>query len=198
MLSFGLQAGINFYNTSNSQVKYTNSSQTDVAFQEDYHRLLPGFSVGMYYHTDHFYSGLSVMDIMGSTIEDQLYSNMVNDLNINIMSYFFLTSGYLFDLSPDVRFQPSFFNRYVAGAPIEEDLNGVFLFYDLLAFGASYRSNASLNFLTQEKVSKQLSLGYSYEYSLNELSNYTSGSHEIVLRYQFDFSRGKIQTPRFF
>jgi Type IX secretion system membrane protein PorP/SprF len=43
-----------------------------------------------------------------------------------------------------------------------------------------------------------LSLGYSYEYSTNELSNFTSGSHEIVLRYQFDFSKGKIVTPRFF
>jgi hypothetical protein len=32
----------------------------------------------------------------------------------------------------------------------------------------------------------------------NELSNFTSGSHEIMLRYQFDFSKCKILSPRFF
>lgn len=197
-LSFGLQGGVNFYNSNNSEVKYSNNSQSDPAFQEDYHRVLPGFSFGMYYHSNRFYSGFSIMDIMGSSIEDQLYPNMSNDLNINVVSHFFLTSGYIFDLSPDVRFQPSFLLKYVGGAPLEADLNGVFMFYDLLSLGASYRSNSSINLLMQFKAGKQLSLGYSYEYSTNELSSYTSGTHEIVLRYQFDFSHGKVMTPRFF
>ena len=63
----------------------------------------------------------------------------------------------------------------VGGAPLEGDLNAVLSFYDLLALGVSYRSYASLDFLTQVRVSKQLSVGYSYEYSTNELSNFTSG-----------------------
>lgn len=198
VLSFGLQAGVGFYNSTNTEVVYSNDSHIDPAFQEDYHRVLPNFSFGTYYHSARFYAGLSVMDILGKSIENQLYPNMANDLNINVVSHFFLNSGYLFDLTPDVHFQPSVLLKYVAGAPIEGDINAIFSVYDLLAFGASYRSYASLDFLMQVKVSKQLSLGYSYEYSTNELSNFTSGSHEIVLRYQFDFSKGKIVTPRFF
>ena len=196
--SFGLQAGVGFYNSTNTEVRYTDNGQVDPAFQQDYHRVLPNFSFGTYFHTERFYAGVSVMDILGKSIENQLYPNMANDLSINVVSHFFFNTGYLFDLSPDVHFQPSALVKYVAGAPLEGDLNAVLSFYDILALGVSYRSYASVDFLTQVRVSKQLSVGYSYEYSTNELSNFTSGSHEIVLRYQFDFSKGKIVTPRFF
>lgn len=198
VLSFGLQAGAGFYNSANSTVKYSDTSQSDAAFQNDYHKILPNFSFGTYYHGDRFFAGFSVMDILGKSIQNEIYPNMANDLNINIVSHFFLTSGYLLDLSPDVKFQPSFLVKYVPGAPVEADINGILSFYDLLAVGLSYRSYASVDILTQVKINKQLSLGYSYEYSTNELSNFNSGSHEIVLRYQFDFSQGKIITPRFF
>ncbi|MEI7420847.1 MAG: type IX secretion system membrane protein PorP/SprF [Prolixibacteraceae bacterium] len=198
VLSFGLQAGIGFFNSTNTEVRYTNDNNIDPAFQEDYHRVLPNFGFGTYFHSDRFYAGLSVMDILGKAIENRIYPNMANDLNINVVTHFFINSGYLFDLSRDIHFQPSVLVKYVSGAPIEGDFNAVFSIYDLLAFGVSYRSFASVDFLMQVKVSKQLSLGYSYEYSTNELSNFTSGSHEIVLRYQFDFSKGKIVTPRFF
>lgn len=197
-LSFGLQAGVGFYNSTNSEVKYSENSSVDPAFITDYHKVLPNFSMGMYYHNDRFYAGLSVMDILGKSIENQLYPNLTNDLTINVVSHFFLSSGYLIDLTPDIKFQPSFLLKYVGGAPLEGDINGVLSFYDLLYLGVSYRSYASVDFITQVRINKQLSLGYSYEYSTNELSNFTSGSHEIVLRYQFDFSKGKIVTPRFF
>jgi type IX secretion system PorP/SprF family membrane protein len=197
-LSFGLQAGIGFYNSANTEVIYSDNSSVDPAFMSNYHMVLPNFSFGAYYHSDRFFAGLSVMDILGRTIQNQIYPNASNDLTINIVSHFFLNSGYLIDLSPNIKFQPSALIKYVGGAPVEADINGVVSLYDLLFFGLSYRSYASIDVLTQVKISNKLSLGYSYEYSTNELSNFTSGSHEIVLRYQFDFSKGKILTPRFF
>jgi type IX secretion system PorP/SprF family membrane protein len=198
VLSFGIQGGVGFFNSTNSEVKYSNTSAIDPAFVTDYHKVLPNFSFGMYWHSDRFFAGLSVMDILGKSIENQLYPNLSNDLTVSVVSHYFLNSGYVFDLSPDIKFEPSVLLKYVGGAPLEGDINGVFSFYDLFYLGASYRSYASLDFLTQIRINKQLSLGYSYEYSTNELSNFTSGSHEIVLRYQFDFSKGKIVTPRFF
>lgn len=198
VLSFGLQAGVGFYNSTNSEVKYTDDFTTDPAFISDYHKILPNFSVGAYYHSDRFFTGVAVMDILGKTIQNQIYPNVANDLTINVVTHYFINSGYLIDLSPTVKFQPSVLVKFVKGAPVEGDINGVLSFYDLLFFGLSYRSYASLDILTQVRLNQKLSLGYSYEYSTNELSNFTSGTHEIVLRYQFDFSKNKILTPRFF
>jgi type IX secretion system PorP/SprF family membrane protein len=198
VLSFGMEAGVGFYNSNYSEVVYSENSQNDPAFQTNSHSILPNFNLGMYYHTDRFYSGFSITDILGPSIQKKFSPNMSTDLGIHIVSHFFLTSGYLFDLAPGVGLQPSFLLKYVGGAPMEGDLNVVLLLHDLIAIGVSYRSSASVNFLTEIKINKKLKLGYSYEYTTNELSNFTSGSHEIVLRYQFENTKRQFVSPRYY
>jgi type IX secretion system PorP/SprF family membrane protein len=198
VLSLGLEAGVGFFNSTNSEVRHSEDSKVDPAFITDYHLILPSFSCGAYYYRDHFYTGFSVMDILGKTIQNKLYPNAANDLTVSVVSHYFLYSGYLMSLSKVIKFQPSVLVKHVPGAPVEADINGVFSFVDLLYFGVGYRSNASVNFLTQIRLNPQLCLGYCYEYSTNELSSITSGSHEVVLRYQLDFSKGKMLSPRFF
>ncbi len=197
-LSFGLQAGIGFYNSTYTQSKYSDNSQTDPAFIQDYHRILPNFSFGMYYHSDRFYLGVAEMNILGRTIQEKIYPNAANDMGIGIASHYFVTSGYLFDITEDWKFQSSFLVKYVGGAPLEADLNALVLLRDLLVFGASYRSYASLDVMTHIRINKNLSVGYSYEYSTNELNNFTTGSHEIMLRYQFAGGDRKFVSPRYF
>ncbi len=198
VLSFGLEAGVSFFTSRYNEVKYSENQQTDPAFQQNYHYILPNFKVGTYYHTDRFYAGFSVMDILGPSIQNRLNPNMVTAGGIHIVSHFYLTSGYLTDLKPDIKLQPSFLLKYVAGAPPETDVNAVVLLYDLLAFGVSYRSNASLDVLTEIKINDRLRLGYSYEYSTNELIKFTSGSHEIALRYQLQEKKRKFVSPRYY
>jgi type IX secretion system PorP/SprF family membrane protein len=198
VLTLGLEAGAGFFNSTNSEVRHSDDTTVDPAFVTDYHMVLPNFSCGAYYYRDRYYAGLSVTDILGKAIQNRLYPNTANDVSVNVVSHFFLNTGYLLDLSPAMKFQPSVLLKYVPGAPLEADVNGVFSLVDVLYLGIGYRSNASVNFLTQVRLNQQLCLGYCYEYSTNELSSITSGSHEVVLRYQFDFSKGKILTPRFF
>lgn len=197
-LAFGIEAGVGFYNSNNSEVIYSDNSTVDPAFTTDYHMVLPNFSCGMYYYSTNFYAGLSVKDILGSSIQSRLYPNVANDVTINIVSHYFLTSGYVFEISPNVKFQPSFLLKYVRGAPVSADINGVVSFFDVIYFGLSHKSYASMDILTQVRLNRRLSVGYSHEYSTNELSNFTSGSNEIVLRYQFDLSKNKLLNPRFF
>ncbi|RYE56046.1 MAG: type IX secretion system membrane protein PorP/SprF, partial [Sphingobacteriales bacterium] len=40
--------------------------------------------------------------------------------------------------------------------------------------------------------------GYSYDYSTTSLRTFNSGSHEIMLRYEFGFGSSKILSPRYF
>ena len=196
-LTFGIQAGVGFFYSNNTSVK-TDNTQIDVAFQTDYKETLPNFGVGMYYQANRFFAGFSIPQMLGAEIHQAIYGNQQNDLDFVLVNHYFLSSGYLFDLNPDLKFQLYTLLKFVDGAPIEGDVNGILWISDSIAFGLSYRSIASVGFLGQVKINKQLSLGYAYEYSTTQLKDFTSGSHEIVLRYQFDFSRGKILTPRFF
>ena len=196
-LNFGVQAGVGFYNSNFTSVKYSDGGISDEAFQNNYHDLMPTFGFGMYYYTDRFYAGLSIPQIAGHAIQKALYSNS-ESAHLDLANHYFITSGYLFDLSPDMKFKPSVLLKYVGGAPIEIDLNSIVWFYDILALGVSYRSLASVDFLCQIRLSNRLYLGYAYEYATNSLKHFSSGSHEIMLQYVFDFSHGKIVTPRFF
>jgi hypothetical protein len=52
------------------------------------------------------------------------------------------------------------------------------------------------------QLSDQFRLGYSYDWTRNNLNNTRKflniPTHEIMLRYEFGFSKSKILTPRYF
>ena len=45
---------------------------------------------------------------------------------------------------------------------------------------------------------KQLLVGFSYDYTLTKLGDYNKGSYEVVLGYDFTFEKKKVITPRYF
>lgn len=196
-LSFGIQAGLGISNSNFTSVAYTDGGQSDEAFQNNSQDVLPNFGFGMYYYTDRFYAGFSVPQIAGRSIQKAILGNS-EAAHLDLANHYFINAGCLFNLSPDLKLKPSILLKYVNGAPLEMDINGVLWFYDILALGASYRSLASVNILAQVRITNQLYFGYAYEYATTQLSSFSSGSHEIMLQYFFDFSRAKIVTPRYF
>lgn len=196
-LTLGIQAGVGFSSSNYTRVNYTDGTRNDEAFQQDFREVLPNFGFGAYYYTDKFYAGFSIPQIAGQTLQKAIYGNQ-EGAHLDLANHYFLTSGYLVNLTPDFRLKPSVLLKYVAGAPVEIDVNTVAYFYDILGLGVSYRSLASINFLGHLKVTNQIYIGYAYEYSTGKLGSFSGGSHEIMLQYTFDFARTKIVTPRFF
>jgi type IX secretion system PorP/SprF family membrane protein len=196
-LTFGLQAGVGFYFSDFSSVDYSDGGSPDVAFQNDFHDVLPHIGFGAYYSTDRFFAGLSIPQIAGYAIQNALYHSSESSY-LDLANHLFISTGYRFDLSPDIQLKPSVLVKYVSGAPVEFDINGIVSLYDVLALGISYRSFASINFLAQIRVTRQIYIGYAYEYATTNLSTFSNGSHEFMLQYYFDFSHAKVITPRFF
>jgi len=80
------------------------------------------------------------------------------------------------------------------------DLNANFLFNEKVWLGAAYRINENteaIGAIADFQVSKQLRLGYAYEYPLSDLNSFTGGSHEILLIYEV-FKSKRIKSPRYF
>jgi type IX secretion system PorP/SprF family membrane protein len=196
-LVFGLQAGVGFSNSNFSSVKYSDGTQNDIAFQNNFHDVLPNFGFGLYYYSNKFYAGFSIPQIAGYAIQNALY-HKTESAYLDLANHYFINTGYLFDITSDIKAKPSVLLKYVKGAPVEMDLNGIVWFYDLIAAGVSYRSMASLDFILQFRATHQISIGYAYEYATTKLNTFSSGSHEIMLQYFFDYSHSKIVTPRFF
>lgn len=195
-LSFGLQGGASQYRADFNSVQLNSGSAIDPAFQQNINKVLMNFGAGIYYNSDRFYMGLSA---------PQLLNNKLTDFTVESDNSFrgqalhlFLATGYVFPLGEDFNLKPSMLVKGVKGAPIEADFNATLWIKNVIAFGAQYRTKADIGALVEFQVSPQIRLGYSYDRSVTKLVNFNSGSHEIMLRYEFGFEKGKILSPRYF
>lgn len=196
-LSFGIQGSGVQHRADFTGVNLGSSSPYDPAFSENINKFMLNFGTGIYYNSDRFYVGLSAQDLLNSKITEYEAPEDSADGSFTSMHLFF-AAGYVFKLDEGFKLKPSFLIKGVKGAPIEADLNAMLWIKDVLAVGAQYRTSADIAGLIEVQASPQIRIGYSYDHSITRLRNFNSGSHEIMLRYEFGFERGKILSPRYF
>jgi len=195
-LAFGLKGGVTLLDVNLLDITLPQTSTgDDPLFNENINTAFPNFGAGAYYYTNKFYVGFSVPNILRATHLDKDNINTKASEEI----HYFLTSGYVFDLSSTLKFKPSVMLKGVTGAPLSIDVNANFLLYDRFELGASYRLDDSISALFNFGVTPDFRIGYAYDYTISNFSNsVTGGSHEIMLLYDIDFSKKNLKSPRFF
>jgi type IX secretion system PorP/SprF family membrane protein len=190
-LSFGVKGTASFF--SFDQYKVTPFQANDPKWRSVSTRLSPNFGVGTFLHSDKYYLGVSIPNIM----ESNFYND--NDIAINSqrMNYY-LIGGYVFDVSNAIKFKPAVVSKIVTGAPVQLDLSGNAMFMNKFVLGAAYRWDAALSGLAGFQVNDALFIGYSYDFDTTSLSRYNFGSHEVFIRYEFVYKKDKLVSPRFF
>lgn len=192
-LAFGLKGGFTFLDAQLSTLDLGDNIADDV-FREDINNTYANFGAGTFYYTDHFYVGLSM-------------PNMLNQYHLKKKSgiissaaekmHYFLTSGYVFELNDNLKLKPSVLVKGVGGAPLSIDFSGNVLINNKLEFGLSWRVDDSVSALMNIEVAPLLRIGYAYDYTLTNLGDFNSGSHEIILLMTISNSRNGL-SPRFF
>ena len=190
-LSFGAKGTASFF--SFDQYRVTPFQANDPKWKSLSSNMSPNFGVGMYLHSDKYYLGLSIPNLM----ESNFYNDNEIAINSQSRNYYFI-GGYVFDVSNWIKFKPAIVSKIVTGAPVQLDLSGNALFMDKFVLGAAYRVDAALTGLAGFQVNDELFIGYSYDFDTTNLSRYNSGSHEIFIRYEFVFKNDKLVSPRFF
>lgn len=149
---------------------------------------------GVYFYSEKFYFGFSIPKVVEQNLE-------VGNTRTNIAKrHYYLTGGYVFNLNSVFDFKPSVLVKYVENAPLTFDLNASFLMYKKIWVGGMYRFDESVGLNLVFHIKKMFSIGYAYDFPINGLRGSQSGSHEVLL--QFDFSKydkqNKIYSPRYF
>lgn len=190
-LSFGVKGTANFFNLEVNKLRP--QYQNDPLLQNLNNHFSPNVGAGVYYHSDKSYLGLSVPNFF----ETKRYSD--NDIAVyKERMNLYLIGGYVFDLSSNLKFKPTFLGKAVEGAPLQLDLSGNFLINDKFVLGAAWRWSAAVSFMAGFQVNDGLFIGYGYDLETTKLANYNSGSHEVFLRFELFNRQNKIVTPRFF
>ena len=193
-LSFGLAAGITNLSTDLNSLRFTDLG--DRLLQDPARRaLLPEFSVGSYYHTEKYFVGFS-MPLFLTHSTNQGNGNYQLNFNFTSINYM-LTAGYLFTLSDAIEMQPSILLKTNPANDTQMDIHCNVILKEKIWLGTSIRTNGSLSALLQLQVNPQFRVAYSYAFELSELSSYQSGSHEVMLQYNFRYIL-EVVSPRYY
>jgi len=190
-ISFGIKAGFSQYKIDEELFTYPDVFE-DPYFQDQINRWKFNTGAGVYYHSNKWYLGLSSPRLIN------------NDYNKNAdyvaleRNHYYAIGGYVFDLTKNTKLKPSFSTKYTAGTPLAVEVSAHVLLYEKFWIGGSYRHEDAFGALFDMQVTEKLRVGYAYEYTLSDLQPYTSGSHEIILIYEFKFEKGRYKSPRYF
>lgn len=196
-LSFGVKAGFSTISTNFNGFRLNSGDvSTDKAFAENVNETVPNIGVGAYYFTDNYYVGISAPNLLSAEhIKERKEISSLGTQKIH--TYF--TGGYVFDINEVFKLKPAFMAIFVPGAPVSVDLTANVLYNEKFELGAAYRFNDSVSLLMNVNVTPNLRIGYSYDYTVSNLSQFNSGTHEIVLLYNLDLlGKGYDKSPRFF
>ena len=197
-LAFGLQGGVNIFQ--GDYTSLTPLDPNDQVFLENVEtKVDPQFGFGTMYYSDRFYIGLSTPKIMRTKFYEEAELDTLGEaFDLGQRAHWFLTGGYVFDLGTYTKFKPTAMLKAVQGAPMSFDLSASFLFYEKFWIGAMYRHEDAIGAYVQYWFTEGLHAGYSYDMPLSPLRDYSGGSHEIMIGYDFGNKTKGIRSPRYF
>ncbi len=193
-LSFGIKTGFTLFDVDFTGFTLEDPSDFGVAFQ-NIRKTFFNIGAGIYYNSDSYYVGVSVPNL--------IKSNHLNETNGQYRGveeiHWFLTGGYVFKLNQKLKLKPAFMVKAVKGAPISLDITTNILYREKLEFGLAYRIDDAISALINFRITQNLRIGYAYDYTISNLGNYNSGSHEFLLLYDLNIlNTGKLKSPRYF
>jgi type IX secretion system PorP/SprF family membrane protein len=193
-LAFGIKTGLTLHNVSLYDDVYATLPQADdPAFSENTSNSYFNIGSGLFYYTNKYYLAFSVPNLMKSKHLDFDGREFGSEV-----SHYFLTGGYVFDISENVKFKPFFMMKSAFEAPTSWDVSTNFLFNEKFEIGATYRLEDSFGAMVNYAITPNVKLGYAYDHIVSDLNVTTPSSHEIILLFDLNFPKKVSSSPRFF
>lgn len=149
---------------------------------------------GMFYQPGKFYIGLSATHLNGGELAD---------LNIKTAQHFYLMGGYTHNLNSTMALRGNVLAKSDLNAAAF-DVNANLLYNNMLYGGISFRPGDAIAPMVgmeydlgcQKKKNSEychcIRAGYSYDITLSDIADYSSGSHEIFVTYCFTMRTIKV------
>jgi type IX secretion system PorP/SprF family membrane protein len=189
-LAFGVKAGANMINNATSTLK--TSVESDPSFmQSTYFRTNANIGFGIYYHSSRWFLGASIPKLI-----EQSYSNI--DASLIEKRHMFGIAGIVFDISSNWKLRPTSQFKYTYGAPFSLDLSLAGIYNDRFYVGGMYRLDAAYGLFAQYQINPQFKVGLASEFGTQDIRMYNDGTFEVMLSYDFNYSKKGIRSPRYF
>ncbi len=145
------------------------------------------FGAGIYYTRpslsifDNFYAGISATHLNQGKVTYEWNGNSRTD---DLKMHYYFIAGAEYALNSDFKLQPNLIVKKDP-AKIQTDINCFLIWNEKLRGGLTWRPMDAAVVLLGYSIRDNFYLGYSYDLTTSRILKYSSGSHEIVLRYCF-------------
>lgn len=193
-LSFGLGAGIIATNTKWSDLVVLDPGDENLLVDSRVF-IVPDFSFGAYYSNSNYFGGFSIPKLIGYRFD---FDKNKYSLYFNPGKYsYLLHGGYVYTLNSKINLLPSMLVSFTPNEKLLVDLNAYASMNDKIWGGLSFRNKRSLGILVQFAINNQIRAAYTYDYDFGSLSHYSTGTHEIMVRYEFNFKVNTVSPLNF-
>lgn len=191
-LAFGMKLGGG--NSSMGEVSLSDPDRIDMAFEAAKGPILPNFGFGVSFYSKDYYVGLSIPYFLSSVSGTDGNSSI--NFDYNEFSYI-LTAGGSFKINNNFSLEP--IGAFVYSMIMEPTYSVILntKIYNAAILGAGYRANEAMIFNAGYQMNNQLSILYSYDYNIGNVSTFSSGSHELGILLYWGFKVNAV-SPRDF
>lgn len=131
---------------------------------------------GMYLYSKKMFFGISADQLTKDFVK---FGNVETTFDPNM--HFQGTAGVKIPLSRDLTLMPAVLAKYTQSAPLSIEGSLLFEYKEWLWFGASFRNQDALVAMAGLNISDRFKFGYSYDFNISRMQNYSAGGHELVL-----------------
>jgi type IX secretion system PorP/SprF family membrane protein len=189
-IAFGVKAGATFHDIGLAGIDLIDPNDP---FFQNINTTTPNIGAGFFYYTDNYYLAASVPNILNSVHLDADGNKLGSE-----EAHYFVTGGYVFELSPNTKLKPSFLVKSAFSAPTSFDVNLNALFFEKFELGASYRLDDSFSGLINFLIAPSVRIGYAYDAVSSDIKKYAPASHEFMLLFDLNFPKKVSRSPRYF
>ncbi|HET6244357.1 MAG: type IX secretion system membrane protein PorP/SprF [Bacteroidetes bacterium] len=179
-LSLGLRGGFGIYGSDAGSLKVWDS-EDEMFTNPTNNKFVPQAGFGAYYYSSNYFAGISIPTLIAYDKEESF--NLDVQKSSIYHRHYYLHSGIVHTINDDVKIKPTVLIKYLPEAPVQADLNVNFLFYNMIWTGVSYRTGEAIVGIAEYQTDFGLRIGYSFDYTLKRIRNFSYGSHEILLGY---------------
>ena len=183
--AFGISLGVNYYQTLFGNLKVIDNTDEIYTDGINYSQATTNVGAGMLYYNTNVFFGMSVPTLIKNKLGGATSQVATEKRHV------YVVGGFVKELKNEVIVRPSFVLKVVENAPISIDLGLSFLFQQRLWLGVMLRGKAAIGANIVYTTKSSLRLGYAYDYMLNSIQRFSSGSHEVMIGYNVNRSKKK-------
>ena len=153
---------------------------------------LPSIDFAAFYHTRNVFAGIEVSHLNAGSAQPA--AGVTYGLQRKAQE----VMGTAIDINAQQALRPSAMVRWSTAGIITGEVDVAWLWEDHLWLGAGYRLDFGLVGYAEYLITPAMRVGYAYDYATGTLSQFQSGSHEVLIGWNLGTQGGQNPSIRYF